>query len=459
MAFSRDTIAARATPPGEGGIAIIRISGSGAFPLVQKCFHSSRDPLENHNQLIFGQFIDPADGSLIDQALCVVFPQPHSYTGEDVAEIHCHGSPAVITRGLDILCSQGARMAEPGEFTKRAFLNGNMDLTRAEAVCDLIRSRTEKSARLALRQLGGGLYKKIQNVKQNILTVAAEIEARLDFPEEELGQRDDAVILKTIDEILQQLRLLIQNGRRARIFRLGARVVIVGKPNTGKSSLFNALIRMERAIVTPHPGTTRDFIEGTVDLEGCPVSYVDTAGLHQTRDEVEILGIRRAMDELTQADLILFLLDSATPIDQKDFHILEHIREAPYFLVLNKNDLPNRQRPEYLAPFEEKAKQVVRLSALTGENVKTLESGVVKFLLSGITLSEDTLTVSERHTQLLRKAARALETAQKGFISGIHEELLMIDIREGLQNLARITGEESDDELLDVVFSRFCIGK
>jgi len=459
MVRGTDTIVARATASGEGAIGIIRISGPLTFSIIEKCFKSAVRRSWKYNYLTYGHLIDPEEGSVIDDIFCVVFKKPHSYTGEDAGEFHCHGGPAIISQALFMLCHSGARMAEPGEFTKRAFLNGKMDLTRAEAVCDLIRSQTDKASRIALRQLQGGLDSKIKHVKEKIITIAAEIEARLDFPEQDLEVRDNSLILNTFESSLSEIQSLISQGIRARVYTQGLRVVLLGKPNTGKSSLFNALLKMERSIVTPHPGTTRDTIESTVDLLGCPISYVDTAGIQKTGSEVEMLGIERAKKEISKADLNIFLVDSSSPLDHEDHHIYELLSENSYILVLNKIDLPVGINENELLPFEKKAAAKVMTSAITGAGIDALESIISQILITREITTEDALVTNERHLALLRECSESLAHARKEFLRGTPEEFLMVDIRESLHALSGITGEEVNEEILDAIFKRFCIGK
>ncbi len=471
MISMNDTIVARATPPGEGAIAIIRISGPATLSLIEKCFQPNNDASLRHNYLTLGCFVDPDDApvpdgasvpddaSVIDEVFCVLFKKPHSYTGEDAAEIHCHGGSTIVARGLDVLCRLGARMAQPGEFTKRAFLNGKIDLTRAEAVCDLIRSQTQKAATLALRQLQGKLSHKLKTMRQDIVMVSAEIEARLDFPEEELGAMDTSSLLNTIDNVLDTLGALIREGIGARIYQKGARIVLAGKPNTGKSSLFNTLLGRERAIVTPHPGTTRDSIEGTADLSGYPVTYVDTAGLRKEAAEIEKLGIARTESEVARADLILFLIDNSIPLDSEDYGILQQLGNARFLLVINKIDLPEMVNENAINTFKEKAVRIIRASALTGEGIDLLEQAMAHYLLSDTAASEDALVTNERHIELLRKAAASLKNARDGIAARIPEELVMVDIRQCLNTLGQTTGEYVNEEILDNIFSRFCIGK
>lgn len=458
MERETDTITARATSGGEGAIAIIRVSGPETFEIIKRCFKPYKPGNVKFNYLTLGKFIDPQNGSFIDEVFVVFFQKPFSYTGEDCGEIHCHGSPAISAKIIEIICHTGARMAEPGEFTKRAFLNGKMDLTRAEAVCDLVRAQTDRAAMLAQRQLQGELYQKISSVKNNIITVSAELEARLDFPDQDLGAPDNKKILGILDETEKEIENLIRQGVNARIFRKGARVAVLGRPNTGKSSLFNALLRIERAIVTPHPGTTRDSIEGTVDLKGCPVTYVDTAGIRHTDNEVEILGIERTKSEISQADMNLFLIDGSLPLADEDSHIFQLVSQSPYILVLNKMDLTQQVHKEETGIFENKAIKVVHTSALKGDGVESLETAITDFLISQADI-EDALVTNERHLAHLKRSKDSLINARDGICGGIAEELVMVDIRESLHHLSLITGEEIEEEILDMIFKRFCIGK
>jgi tRNA modification GTPase len=458
MEKETDTITARATPSGEGAIAIIRVSGPDTFEIIQRCFHPYKDKCVKFNYLTLGKFIDPLDDSFLDEVFVVYFQKPLSYTGEDAGEIYCHGSPAISTRIVETLCHLGARFAEPGEFTKRAFINGKIDLTKAEAVCDLIRAQTDKSAALALRQLQGDLYHKIKSVKDNIVTVGVELEARLDFPEENLGAQNNEAILGILGETGKEIENLIRQGINARIYTRGARVTVLGRPNTGKSSLFNALLRMERAIVTPHPGTTRDSIEGTVDLKGCPVTYIDTAGIHHTENQVEMLGMERTKKEIYRADLNLFLIDGSLPLSDEDSHIFQIVSQSPFILVLNKMDLAQCVLKDETTIFEKKAHKILHTSALKGDGIESLETAITDFLISETGI-EDALVTNERHLTQLARSKDSLINALDAIRGGIAEELVMVDIRESLHHLSLITGEEIDEEILDAIFRRFCIGK
>lgn len=454
-----DTIAARATPPGEGAIAVVRISGPLSHSIMNKCFKKhARDNSDKYNYITLGFFFHPEKKNPIDEVFRVLFRSPHSYTGEDSAEIYCHGSPAVVSGILEALFSLGARHAEPGEFTRRAFLNGKMDLTEAEAVCDLIRARTDKAARLAFKQLEGGLAQKVRAIRQKVISASAEIEASLDFPDESGNYHPDKII-RELSDARQDILDLLEQGRKARIYRKGAKVVLTGRPNTGKSSLFNDLLKMERAIVTAHPGTTRDSIEGTVDLEGCPVTFVDTAGIRTDAGEIERLGMDRTHREMSQADLVLFLIDISEPLLPEDFKILNRLEDQDMILILNKCDLKRQLKDSELDDFRVKASHEVKVSALTGDGLRELEREIIDMLLSDAQAEENEIVTNERHNNLLSQSADELFAAIEGLHENRFEELIMINLREASLFLARITGEETGDEVLDVIFSRFCIGK
>ena len=334
-----DIIAAIATPPGEGGIGVVRISGAGAIELAERMFQrKSQKPLQSH-RVYLGTIVDPDAGEALDRALLIPFRAPHSYTGEDVAELHCHGSPYLLRRVLALACRLGARHAEPGEFTLRAFLNGKLDLAQAEAVADLIRARSDAQLRSALALHEGRLSKHVQQLSDALLGVIASVEAHIDFSEE-IGELDPQTLAPAIEGLIQQLDTLLQGARAGRILREGARVAIVGRPNVGKSSLLNALLGEERAIVTNIPGTTRDTIEESLQIGGVPIVVLDTAGLRESADVVEQIGIERARRAAEQADVILFVYDLSAPDEEADRRLLQSLPpETPKVLVGNKVDL------------------------------------------------------------------------------------------------------------------------
>lgn len=445
-----DTIVAPATGSGETPIAVIRISGPAATDVLAGAFRAAdgtRTQAARTHELMYG-IATASDDSEIDEVLAVVMRAPRSFTGEDVCEIHCHGGSTIVAAILDSCIAAGARLAEPGEFSRRAFLNGRIDLAQAEAVCDLIRARTELARKLAFRQLRGGLSSRVAEIRENLVNTAAEIEARLDFPEEDAVTADDQKLCATMRIAVEQLQSLLRGFDSARLVREGARIVIAGSPNAGKSSLFNALVGRERAIVTPHPGTTRDTIESTVEIAGVAVTLVDTAGLREARDEIERIGIERTGKELEQADLVIRVVDAhedtliTTPEDNE-------------ILVLNKADLCSGDRAAQLL---KKFPHAVRVSATTREGLERLETQLAVRLRGN--LDEDTMQLATaRHADCVRGAFAALNLALGALERNESGEFVMIDLRESILHLDELLGTRLDDAILDRIFSRFCMGK
>lgn len=463
----QDTIVARATAAGPAAIAIVRVDGPGAAELSRRLFQpeGGRHPVDAPREAIYGSWIEPgiAGGGasrpdpLIDRGLCLFFGGPHSFTGNDTAEFQCHGSAAVVRRLLAACVRLGARLAEPGEFTRRAFLNGRMDLAQAEAVADLIRAETDAAARAAQMQLGGGLSARVDELRRVLIDLAAEIEARLDFPDEDLGTEDRARMSTAFDTLRTGLRSLIRSERRGKLLREGARVALVGPPNVGKSSLLNALARTDRAIVTPHPGTTRDTIECTVDLGGIPVTIIDTAGLRESDDPVEALGIERSRRALEEADLILGVRD----VSERESSSAEGWTETrpPDLIVENKADLA---RTESVGNTETGEPARIRVSALTGLGLDKLEARLAALLegdgdAAGI--RADALAVNARHARLLEAALAAVASACDAREGGQGSELVMIDLREALASLDELLGLAPNEAILDRIFEQFCLGK
>lgn len=460
-----DTIVAPATGAGPGAIAIVRLSGSRARAFLTRCFKPIGGAKTvnhfSHRQLMLGDFCDPSGGGPIDRVMAVFMESPGTYSGEDMAEIHCHGSPALVARILDVLIAAGARPAEPGEFTRRAFKNGRIDLAQAEAVCDLVRSATDSAGRVALRQLAGGLSARIDEMRRGLIDVAAEIEARLDFPEEEIEEEDRKALESGLRRSLHAIEDLLREGRRGRVLREGVRVVLVGRPNVGKSSLLNALAGRERALVSPHPGTTRDTIECTIDLHGIAVTLVDTAGWRAASDEIERMGVERTESELEVADLLVWVVDAAAALSDEDRLISERIAGLPAVVACNKCDLPPAFGKEGLEALGVEAGRVCRLSATGGEGIDALERMIVERLIGAAdeAAGEVPLISNVRHLELLERARESLAVALEAFGKGMSGDLVMVDVRGGLRASDEIVGREFDEEMLDAVFSRFCIGK
>ena len=500
---SKDWITAPATPPGHGAIAIVRLDGPGCWEAARKvwtpnprpshpCDPSDRsdpsDPSDSFCQsppppppprcLTLGEIREPGGtnqpASLADQALVVWFPAPHSYTGNDLVEFHCHGSPAVVQAVFEALVAAGARLARPGEFTERAFLNGRLDLAQAEGVANLIAARTREASRAALAQIQGTLSREVLAIRENLLDLAAEIEARLDFPEEEIAPADRERLLNVFRESGNRLERLIATSRRGRLLRDGARVVIAGKPNAGKSSLFNELTGMERAIVTPHPGTTRDSLEATLDIRGIPLVLVDTAGVRRRQSHpkpedipaaIEDLGIQRTLREVENADLVLLVVDGSAQPDAEDLAVSQAIQDRPHLLIANKADLPPAQDETTLARFFPRAARVLRVSALRPAGMDLLEEAIAARILGRQPspalegAAESVLVTNLRHAECLRTASDALARARVSLENAESGELTMVDLYQALDSLGDIVGLTVDDAVLSRIFSRFCIGK
>lgn len=463
MHTDRDTIAAIATPVGQAGIGIVRLSGPLAEEIARNIFRP-RPPLSalQSHRLYLGRIQDPADGTLVDEVLLTLMAAPRSYTREDVVEIHSHSGYRLLSRILEIVLTQGARLARPGEFTFRAFINGRIDLSQAEAVMDLIHAKSDRGIHLAAHCLAGGLKHRIEGLRQQIVELLALVEAALDFPDEEdvvcpRGRMDAALRSR----ILPLLRELIQAGEEKRIWVEGVNTVIAGRVNVGKSSLLNRLAHEERAIVTPVPGTTRDLIETPILIRGLPLNLVDTAGLRPTADEVERIGVRRTEQRLASADLILCLIDQSQPLTHEDMEILARCQGRRAVLVLNKQDLPGGLSSQDLDRLRGTPAPAVRISALTGEGLEALKETI----FSTVT-EDDTLTLTPpqavpnlRQSRALVEAAGTLEAAAQTARSGAPMEIVALELRGALDALGEILGETTPDEVLESIFSRFCIGK
>lgn len=457
-----DTIAAISTPPGEGGIGIIRISGPETLDVASRLFISSLEKVEQFksHHAYLGHIQDPKTKAHVDQGLLILFHAPHSYTGEEVAEISCHGGSFVTSRVLECALQAGARMAEPGEFTLRAFLHGRIDLSQAEAVLDIIRSCADASLRVAEQQLEGGLSKRISSIKKPLQNLMARAEASIDFPDE-VDEPDPKTIDATLNICLSEVDDLLSTSREGKICREGARVAIVGKPNVGKSSLMNALLQEARAIVTPISGTTRDVLEESASLRGIPIRAIDTAGIRHPRGKVEALGVERARKQIEDADLVLFVLDGSKRISPMDREILSLILNKSFIIVLNKSDLPPKVNPETLKGLLDEIGvnevPICSLSAMTGEGIMELEENLVKRLVGKP--EESILVANLRHQEALRKVSESLLQANLTREMGLSLDLLCIDLSAALKSLGEITGESVQEDLLNQIFSQFCIGK
>ncbi|MEC9011523.1 MAG: tRNA uridine-5-carboxymethylaminomethyl(34) synthesis GTPase MnmE [SAR324 cluster bacterium] len=453
-----DTIAAVATPLQPSGLGVIRVSGTEAVSLVEPLFKGRERSLkkaETH-KLQYGWIHD--DGELLDKVLLVVMRAPHSYTTEDVVEIQCHGSPLVLRTILDLVLRQGARLAEAGEFTQRAFLHGRLDLTQVEAVADLIHASSEVGAKLAAQQLHGKLYQAIDIVKKQVISIASLIEAGIEFPEEglEFTQREDC--LQRLDHACADLENMLSHAEQGRRMREGFAVALIGRPNVGKSSLLNTLLREQRAIVTTIPGTTRDSIEESVQIQGVAFRLTDTAGIRKPADLLETEGIRRTQIVRDKADLVLLILDSSEQLTEEDQTLIHDVEQERTIVVLNKKDRLSAKLPEWYEAIS--TMESVLISAKTGDGCDELESCLFAKATQGRLPQQDEIWITNRRQQQAAKnALDALQQAREIFQNSDGEEFLAVDLRSCLNALGEIVGETTPDDLLGQIFSEFCIGK
>ncbi|PHR24650.1 MAG: tRNA uridine-5-carboxymethylaminomethyl(34) synthesis GTPase MnmE [Desulfotalea sp.] len=455
-----DTIAAISTPAGAGGIGIIRISGVQSLAILQFLFTPKDSSCKyRSHQLYYGHIHHPEDGRILDEVMAVIMKAPHSYTREDVVEIHCHGSFLVLQNILDIVVANGAVLAAPGEFTKRAFLNGRIDLTRAEAVIDILSAKTRKGVDLAQEQLSGALYRLIEPLQKTLTEMRAVVEVAIDFPDEDIDIVDSKKMISQVeDDIIAPLTALLTNVHQGRLYREGVALVIAGRPNVGKSSLLNTLLQEERALVTSIPGTTRDSIEEIIDIEGIPVRIIDTAGIRSGAGEVEELGILRAKDLINKADLVLFLVDGSLPVAQEEKDLYAQVSHKPVLTVINKIDLG--QRPKSENSTFGVAGDFVEISAKKQLGIDSLKQAIFKKITSGTEQwEEDACSPNLRHQVALKLAKTAAMRVLSTLQMGLTNDLIAVDLQECLNCLGEIVGETTTDDVLDVVFEQFCLGK
>ncbi len=451
-----DTIAAISTPLGEGGIGIVRLSGPQAGEIARRIFRPRQPyPEWRSHRLYLGDIVD-LQGHCLDEVLLTFMRGPQTYTREDVVEINCHSGYGVLRRLLDLVLAQGARLARPGEFTLRAFLNGRLDLTQAEAVLEVIQARTQAGLKVAAAHLQGGLGRRLAGLRETLLDLLARVDAVLDFPEE-APDLPAAAVLEALAAPLALLQTLKDTYREGRLLTEGLLVVIAGRPNVGKSSLLNRLLMADRAIVTDVPGTTRDLIEEAVSLGGIPVRLSDTAGLRPAADRVEALGVERTRERLAQADVVLYLVDGSEALTSEDLEVLSELAGQAGLAVINKIDLPLRLAQAELqaaTPFP-----VVSISALTGQGLEELKQDIVRLALQGGIRQEGEIVTQARHHQHLEACLGCLDRAASLLLLEPPWELVALELREAIRELGEITGEEVGDQVLDRIFSKFCIGK
>lgn len=456
-----DTIAAISTPPGEGGISIIRISGVDALKTASQIYRGKDLNKVNSHTINYGHIIDPENGNEVDEVMVSVMRAPHTYTKEDIVEINCHGGIVATNRILQIILGLDARLAKPGEFTERAFLNGRIDLSQAEAVMDLIRAKTDQSMKVALDQLDGNLSHLITNLRQNILDVLAQVEVNIDYPEYDDVETMTARLLKEkAIEVKAKIQQLLSTAKQGKVLRDGLATTIIGHPNVGKSSILNHLLHEDKAIVTDVAGTTRDVIEEYVNVQGVPLKLVDTAGIHETEDKVEKIGVDRSRKALSQADLVILVLDSSVPLRDEDRELLRETNYMQRIVVLNKSDLEVKINLNELQEYVDD-KEIIKSSAVSPLGTKDLEDRIAAMFFAGSieNTSNNIMVTNARHIGLLKQADTALDAVLEGIETGMPVDLVQIDMTRTWDLLGEITGDSYQDELLDQLFSQFCLGK
>jgi len=460
MAF--DTIAAISTFPGEAGIGIVRISGDDALEIISKIFkpYKAKDikKVKSHT-LHYGHIVDPETQEIYDEVLVSIMKKPNTYTREDIVEINCHGGIVITSKILELVLKQGARLAEPGEFTKRAFLNGRIDLSQAEAVIDIITAKTMLANKYAQKQLAGYVGSRIKEMKDKIMGLLVHLLALIDFPEEDVEELERKEMLETAKEIVEDIDKLIVSSESGRIIREGLKTAIIGKPNVGKSSLLNALLKENRAIVTDIPGTTRDIIEEYINVKGIPIKLIDTAGIRDTDELVEKIGVERSKEVLAEADLILFELDASRELSEEDYQIFNILTEKNIIFVLNKIDLPKKIDESKLKSLI-KDGIIIEVSTVERIGLEKLENAIYDLVFRGdINLREEEIIINSRHKEALINAKKYMESCVKAIEMGYSEDLITIDLNAALDQLGKITGETATEDLINEIFERFCVGK
>jgi tRNA modification GTPase len=460
MKDQTETICALSTPPGRSGIAVVRISGRESMRLLNRIFSPYRKYDEfPFRRAILGRIEDPISGCEIDEAIAVFYKAPNSYTGEDMVELSLHGSPILVSTLLTCLCSIGARLADPGEFTMRAFLNGRLDLAQAEAINDVINSSTLLQAQVAGRQRSGMLAQQMKPVKEELIHIIVNLETAIEFAEEHLAFETGERLIQQIRGIGQQLKDWMDTYRRGKIIREGFRLAIVGRPNVGKSSLFNALLAQERSIVTEIPGTTRDLVSEFTNLEGIPVRLVDTAGIQLTEDYVEKLGVARSYQAIADADAILFVVDASRSPSSQDFDLRQHLSDLSCLVIFNKSDLgiswSNEERCSFAGQWPN-----IEVSAKTKSGIGELRDDIINKVLGSTGMERESILITNvRHLHKIDEAKSEIYSAAESLQSGLSEEFALMNLRNGLKHLGAITGETDVEDLLGEIFSHFCIGK
>lgn len=454
-----DTIGAISTPPGEGGISIIRVSGPESIAIAGKLLRSRSRLTEVPTHTVhYGQMVDPQSGRHIDEVLVTVMRAPRSFTMEDVVEIGCHGGIIAVKGVLELLLRSGVRLSEPGEFTKRAFLNGRIDLSQAEAVIDLIRAKSDRAFAVARKQSEGSLSKRIRALRTELVELMAHIEVNIDYPEHDVAEMTSRFIGERCEQALAKIEQLLKTSSQGKIYREGIRTAIIGRPNVGKSSLLNALAGDNKAIVTDIPGTTRDVIEEYITINGIPLKLLDTAGLRETEDVVERIGVERSRGAMEEADLVLLVLNGSEPLEATEYELMEQVKDRPTIVIVNKSDLEQRiELDEVRSRFGE---QIVTMSVKEQRGLDALESAIAELFFAGQVAADDSTLVSNiRHIGLLAQAQGSLVEAREAAEIGVPIDMIQIDIRNAWEQLGEIIGDAVGESLIDQIFSQFCLGK
>lgn len=459
MGNLNDTIAAISTAIGEAGIAIVRMSGDDSINIIDEIFKSSsgKKMAEAENRkFLYGHIVD--GDKQIDEVLVVKMKGPHSYTAEDIIEIHCHGGVVSVKRILNLILSKGARLAEKGEFTKRGFLNGRIDLTQAEAVIDMIKAKTDLSFDMGLNQLSGALSEVLNKLKDELVSMQALIVANIDFPDEDIEDAAYNDLIERSNKILDKMDNLLDNSKNSRLLRDGINTVILGKPNVGKSSLLNGLLKYDRAIVTDIAGTTRDIIEDYINLDGVLLKITDTAGIRETDDEVERIGVNIAREKLKEADLVIAIFDISREFDKDDEEILNLIKDKKHITILNKDDLEQKISDEEIKKYFKD--DYLRLSVMENESVKKIENLIIDLFFDGeLQISSDSVLSNLRHINALKEAKKSLLEVNESLKKKVFLDLIEVDLENVIGHISEITGTITTEDILDRVFSDFCIGK
>lgn len=454
-----DTITAISTPIGEGAIGIVRLSGPDSFQILSEIFKpfKANTVLLENRKMYFGHIIN--DQKIVDEVMVVKMPASGSYTMEDIVEINCHGGMMPLREILSLVLSKGARMADKGEFTKRAFLNGRIDLAQAESVMDLISAKTEIGFDIAMNQLKGHLSEKITHYRNTLIALMAEIEVSIDYPEEDIEEITYSKIETSLEEIQGLLKILIERSKSGKIIREGLKTVIVGKPNVGKSSLMNALLKDSRAIVTNIPGTTRDVIEEYMNISGIPIKLIDTAGIRETEDVVEKIGVQKSKHYFNEADLIIFVLDASESLTQEDHDIMELVKNKHAIVIINKSDLESKIELDYINNVL-KDKTIIKTSIQNEIGVEALEDEIKKMVFgSEVEMNHTDIISNSRHIQLVKDAEKNVTDALNAVKMNMPYDFIEVDIKNAILNLGHVTGESVEDDLMNTIFSNFCLGK